>query len=74
MCQRLLAFMEQHGFQQIDDFRGHSLRYFTTHAELVRLQHESRALEKARQENIVTADDQWSSDDFVEQSARLARG
>ena len=27
----------KHKFETLDDFRGHSLDYFTTHAELVRL-------------------------------------
>ena len=35
MC--LQAFMEQHGFNSIEDFRGESLSYFTSHTELVRL-------------------------------------
>ena len=33
----LQAFMEQHGFNSIEDFRGESLSYFTSHTELVRL-------------------------------------
>ncbi len=31
-------FMRQHGFSSIEDFRGASLPYFTTHQELVRMQ------------------------------------
>src|ERR1051325_3510859 len=31
MCDELSAFMDQHGFQTIADFKGHSLQYFTTH-------------------------------------------
>lgn len=34
----LQEFMKQHGFSSIDDFRGSSLPFFTTHMELVRLQ------------------------------------
>ena len=30
--------MTQHGFNSIEDFRGASLPYFTTHTELVRMQ------------------------------------
>ena len=37
MKEQLLAFMEEHSFDTLDDFRGHSLQFFTTHAELVRL-------------------------------------
>ena len=36
LCGGLQAFMAQHDFKSIDDFRGHSLQYFTTHHELVR--------------------------------------
>ncbi len=32
----LQAFMEQHNFESLEDFRGASLSYFTTHHELVR--------------------------------------
>src|ERR1043166_6769637 len=42
MCDELLAFMEKHGFETIDDFRGKSLDYFTTHADLVRRQEERK--------------------------------
>lgn len=38
LCEDLLAFMERHGFERPEDFRGASLPFFTTHAELVRLQ------------------------------------
>jgi dihydropyrimidine dehydrogenase (NADP+) len=34
----LQEFMKQHDFSSIDDFRGTSLPFFTTHMELVRLQ------------------------------------
>ncbi|MDZ4818230.1 MAG: NAD-dependent dihydropyrimidine dehydrogenase subunit PreA [Planctomycetota bacterium] len=69
MCEQLLAFMEQHGFATIDDFRGHSLQYFTTHAELVRL----RAAAKDRTlRSTVTADQHWTAEDFVQQSEDLA--
>lgn len=30
--------MQQHDFKSLDDFRGASLPYFTTHHELVRMQ------------------------------------
>jgi dihydropyrimidine dehydrogenase (NADP+)/dihydropyrimidine dehydrogenase (NAD+) subunit PreA len=38
LCEGLLAFMDKHKFETLDDFRGRSLAYFTTHAELVRIQ------------------------------------
>jgi dihydroorotate dehydrogenase subfamily 1 len=74
LCESLLAFMERHKFETLDDFCGHSLEYFTTHAELVRIQKERKAAKKAaEQERMVKADGEWSGDKFVEQSAALSR-
>ena len=47
MCDELLAFMEKHKFETLADFKGKSLDYFTTHAELVRMQKERKAKDKA---------------------------
>jgi dihydroorotate dehydrogenase len=73
LCDGLGAFMDKHGFSSIDQFRGHSLRYFTTHAELVRLQAQAKATEKAAKEGMVTKDAAWQGDRFVEQSEKLSR-
>ena len=64
--------MDKHKFSSIDDFRGHSVQYFTTHADLVARQAAAKAAKKAK--NMVTADEQWSGDDFVDQSDALSRG
>ena len=75
MQESLLAFMEKHKFEQLTDFKGSSLEYFTTHFDLVQQQASTRAEAKAKSEKrIVEADDQWSGDDFVQQSDDLARG
>ena len=50
MCDELLAFMEKHKFETLADFKGKSLDYFTTHAELVRMQGERKAKDKAAAE------------------------
>ncbi len=71
MCDQLEAFMEQHGFQSIEDFRGHALQYFTTHAELVRRQSDIKTAEKAARKKMVTEDKGWDGDKFVEQSNDL---
>ncbi len=66
--------MEKHKFETLDDFRGYSLDYFTTHAELVRVQGERKAAQKAAEhERTIRADSDWSGDKFVEQSAALSR-
>jgi dihydroorotate dehydrogenase subfamily 1 len=79
MCDELQAFMEKHKFETLADFKGKSLDYFTTHAELVRMQGERKAKDKAAAEaatakKLVRADGEWSGDDFVKQSDALARG
>jgi dihydropyrimidine dehydrogenase (NADP+)/dihydropyrimidine dehydrogenase (NAD+) subunit PreA len=80
MCDELLAFMEKHKFETLDDFKGKSLDYFTTHAELVRMQGERKAKDKAAADaaaatkKLVRADGEWSGDDFVKQSDALAKG
>jgi dihydropyrimidine dehydrogenase (NADP+)/dihydropyrimidine dehydrogenase (NAD+) subunit PreA len=75
MCDELLQFMEKHNFETLSDFKGKSLDYFTTHAELVRMQGERKANQAAAAEEkkVVKADDQWSGDEFVKQSNDLAR-
>jgi dihydroorotate dehydrogenase subfamily 1 len=76
MQEQLLAFMEKHEFNRLEDFKGHSVQYFTTHADLVKRQADARAAKKAehdRQKGI-RADAEWNGDDFVKQTDALARG
>jgi dihydroorotate dehydrogenase subfamily 1 len=74
MCEELLAFMAKHGFEKISDFKGKSLDYFTTHADLVKRQTERKAAQKAAPKNVVKADGEWRGDDFVKQSDALSKG
>jgi dihydroorotate dehydrogenase subfamily 1 len=76
LCDQLLAFMEKHQFETPADFKGQSLDYFTTHADLVRRQTERKAADKAAEESkkMIASDLEWSGDDFVKQSDALARG
>ncbi len=71
LCNELLGFMESKGFETLDDFRGYSLPYFTTHAELVRMQTARKAEEAAAK--MVRSDAEWDGDDFVNQSDALSR-
>ena len=74
MCEQLLAFMEKHSFETIADFRGKSLDYFTTHADLVRRQAARKTAQKAAEaKKMVAADSEWTGDEFVKQSDALAR-
>jgi dihydropyrimidine dehydrogenase (NADP+)/dihydropyrimidine dehydrogenase (NAD+) subunit PreA len=76
MQEQLLAFMERHAFARVEDFRGYSVQFFTTHADLVRRQTEARAVKKveAEQKKVVKTDAEWHGDDFVKQTDALARG
>jgi dihydroorotate dehydrogenase subfamily 1 len=77
MCDELAAFMEQHKFRTLADFKGHSLQYFTTHYDLVRRQAEARAARSAAVKpdgQPLKTDHEWRGDDFVRQSEALARG
>lgn len=75
LCEGLLSFMESKGFETLEDFKGHSLQYFTTHAELVRMQLARKAEEAAAKERagMVKSDAEWDGDDFVKQSNALSR-
>jgi dihydropyrimidine dehydrogenase (NADP+)/dihydropyrimidine dehydrogenase (NAD+) subunit PreA len=74
MQDELLAFMDKHGFERVADFKGHSVQYFTTHADLVKRQAEARAARKSERKPMIRADAEWDADDFVKQSDALARG
>lgn len=69
MQEELLAFMAKHKFETLSDFKGRSLDYFTTHADLVKRQAKRKAAQK---EKMVSTDGEWKSDSFVQQSHALA--
>ncbi|QDT03392.1 NAD-dependent dihydropyrimidine dehydrogenase subunit PreA [Rubripirellula lacrimiformis] len=80
MSDQLLAFMDKHGFETIDDFKGKALPYFTTHSDLVQRQAKvkaekeaARAAAKAAEaaDQGITQDENWDGDDFVKQSDEL---
>ena len=75
MCEELLTFMTKHKFETLADFKGQSLDYFTTHADLVKRQTERRAAQKVAAANpkVVKADGEWSGDSFVQQSDALSQ-
>jgi hypothetical protein len=74
MKDELLSFMARHNFETIEQFKGHSLQYFTTHADLVKRQAEAKAAAKAKAKGMVTKDSEWQGDNFVKQTDALARG
>src|SRR6185437_7883580 len=74
MKEEPLAFMTKHKFETIQDFKGHSLQYFTTHADLVKRQAEAKAAAKAKAKGMVTKDSEWQGDSFTKQTDALSRG
>jgi dihydropyrimidine dehydrogenase (NADP+)/dihydropyrimidine dehydrogenase (NAD+) subunit PreA len=73
MSEQLLAFMEKHGFETIDDFKGKALPYFTSHSDLVARQAKAKADKAAAKKSAkgITTDEAWDGDDFVKQSDDL---
>lgn len=76
MCKELSAFMDQHGFKSIADFKGHSLQFFTTHYDLVARQAEARKAKAAASKDgkAIRADSEWKGDEIDKQTDALARG
>jgi Dihydroorotate dehydrogenase len=76
MQEQLLAFMEKHKFERLPDFKGYSVQFFTTHADLVARQAQARAAKKAEHERKkeIRSDAEWQGDEFVKQTEALARG
>ncbi len=79
MCEQLLAFMAKHKFETLQDFKGKTLPYFTTHADLVKRQTERKAAQKiaatvaAAAAKVVKSDAEWTGDEFVKQSDALSK-
>jgi len=74
MCEELLGFMAKHKFETLADFKGQSLGYITTHADLVSRSAAKREARKAAvTKPVVTSDAEWSGDEFVKQSDALSR-
>src|SRR5215204_3254222 len=68
MKDELLGFMAKHNFETLSQFKGHSLQYFTTHADLVKRQADAKALAKAKAKGVVVKDGEWQGNEFVKQS------
>ena len=63
-----LAFMEQHGFETLEEMIGISLPYLTTHHHLVDLQRAKRAERAARR---ASRDNDWGKGDVKDETAAL---
>lgn len=71
LCEELKDFMRKHNFSSIEDFRGASLTYFTTHTDLVKRQKEAIAQRKAMRKGL-QSDKDWTGDGFVKESESMA--
>ena len=69
LCGELQDVMSHHGFTSIDEFRGASLPFFTTHSELVRRQR--AAVAERKQRRGLANDSEWSGDGFVAETAAM---
>ena len=67
------AFMDEHGFESLEEVIGKSLPFFTTHHHLVELQAEKRAARAAAkaQSNTVNKDTDWGKSDIQDQTKNL---
>lgn len=66
----LKDFMKAHNFSSIDDFRGVSLQYFTTHTDLVQRQQEAIKQRKAIRKGLLS-DKDWTGDGFVKETESM---
>ncbi|KAI3867928.1 hypothetical protein MKW92_013994 [Papaver armeniacum] len=70
LSEELKDFMRKHDFTSIEDFRGVSLPYFTTHTDLVRRQREAIKQRKATRLGL-QSDKDWTGDGFVEETESM---
>ena len=70
LCGELQDFMAHHGFSSLEDFRGASLPFFTTHTELVRRQRAALDARKSQRRGLAN-DAEWSGDGFVAETAAM---
>lgn len=70
LCSELQDFMRKHNFTSIEDFRGASLEYFTTHMDLVKRQQEAIRERKAIKKGL-QSDKDWTGDGFVKETESM---
>ncbi|OVA03252.1 Dihydroorotate dehydrogenase [Macleaya cordata] len=70
LCDELKDFMRKHNFTSIEDFRGVSLPYFTTHTDLVKRQQEAIRQRKAIKQGL-QSDKDWTGDGFVKETESM---
>lgn len=69
LCGGLQQFMAEHSFNSINDFRGESLAYFTTHADLVSKQ--KQAIDAKKKKTGLVNDTEWTGDSFTTEAESM---
>jgi dihydropyrimidine dehydrogenase (NADP+) len=69
LCGGLQEFMKKHNFESIEDFRGSTLPFFTTHKALYEMQQEAISKKKARRG--LKDDAEWTGDGFVRETETM---
>ncbi|XP_019150765.1 PREDICTED: dihydropyrimidine dehydrogenase (NADP(+)), chloroplastic-like [Ipomoea nil] len=70
LCSELRDFMKKHNFSSIEEFKGVSLPYFTTHMDLVKRQQEAIRERKAIKKGL-QSDKDWTGDGFVQETESM---
>ncbi|MEE2788056.1 MAG: NAD-dependent dihydropyrimidine dehydrogenase subunit PreA [Myxococcota bacterium] len=70
LCQGLSDFMDSHGFKSIEEFRGLTLPYFSTHADLVARQRAAKVANAGR----ANRDDMWKGNIAKETEGLASEG
>lgn len=70
LCGGLQQFMIENNFNSVSDFKGHSLQYFTTHADLVKRQKAAIEIKQKNKSGIVS-DAHWSGDQFTTEAESM---
>lgn len=70
LCDELKDFMKVHNFSTVEEFRGASLQYFTTHTDLVARQQEAIRLRKSARKGL-KSDKEWTGDGFVKETESM---
>ena len=67
LCAELQEFMVEHDFENLSDFKGLALDYFTTHMDLVARQKEAIQLKKKKKVGLAN-DANWTGEGFTKET------
>jgi len=70
LCAELQGFMTKHGFTSIEQFKGASLPFFTTHMDLVQKQKTNLAERRSKKVGL-SGDAQWTGEGFTKETESM---